>query len=284
MNVRGKSAGLGHSLSWRNPRWMAKSRFNPYSQPNIAARYSYDGTAADSTYIVDGSNRVSLIADRSGNSSVNAFVSSGAASNTATSPTKTITGSQTITADVQFADYTPSANHTLFAKTSGNDGIAALLLTTGVLRLTIGDGASITNVDSTAAVPTTDLARATLALIWTDGVGASFTVNGSALGTAVAAVKTLTNAATTATIGTNAAGVIYRVQVGSVYDFNPSLGAKLAGSVTSGGDVWTINSSGDTGARICGARDRVQLTQAKQGRFIPASTTVANMACGSSHT
>lgn len=235
--------------------------FNPYRLPDNAA--IYDLSRLDSL-IYDESNRLQLCGDSSGNSAVNCFASSGAASNTATTTTKSITGSQTITADVLFADYTPGTNHTLFSKLSGNDGIEALLLTTGVLRLRIGDGASITNVDSTAGVGVTDLVRATLALIWSDGVGATFTVNGAALGTAVAAVKTLTDAATTATIGTTAAGCIFRVQVGSVYDFNPSLASKLASSFSSGGDTWTVNTSGDTGARICGARDLVQMTQAKQ--------------------
>jgi hypothetical protein len=239
------------------------ARFNPYALPNNAAIYSLDGPEGDATYLTNGLGKIRLIADRSGNSSVNCFASGGAASNTATSPTKSVTGSQTITADVLFADYTPGTNHTIFSKLSGNDGIEALLLTTGVLRLRIGDGAAITNVDSTVSVPTSDLARATFAAIWTDGVGASFTVNGSALGTAVAAAKTLTNAATTATIGTSVAGCIFRVQVGSVYDFNPSLAAKLAATVVSGGDTWTINSSGDTAAHICGARDLFQGTTAK---------------------
>lgn len=243
--------------------------FSPTMLSNLAAWYDISDASSLS---INGSNQVQLVADKSGNSPVNAFCSSGAASNTATTATKDITGNVTITADVRFADYTPSANHTLFSKLSGNDGIEALLLTTGVLRLRIGNGASVTNVDSTASVPTTDLARATFALIWQDGVGATFTVNGAALGVAVAAAITLTNAATTATIGTSCAGVIYRVQVGSVYDFNPASASKLATTVADGvSGTWAINTSGDLGARISGERDLVQMTAANRPVYTAAS-------------
>lgn len=176
----------------------------------------------------------------------------GVASNTVTAPTETLTGSQTFTYDIALDDYTPSANVTLFSKLSGNNGIELLLLTTGVLRLRIGDGAAVTNVDSTVAVGTTDGTRHTFVAAWSDGVGASFTVDGSALGTAVAAVKTLTNAATTATIGPWS-GKIYRARIGTNYDFNPDLdGSDQAATITSSatGEIWTINKSGGLPAQI----------------------------------
>ena len=178
----------------------------------------------------------------------------GVASNTVTAPTETLTGSQTFTYDMALDDYTPSADVTLFSKLSGNDGIALLLLTTGVLRLRIGDGAAVTSVDSTVAVGTTDATRHTFVAVWTDGVGGSFTVDGVALGTSVAAVKTLTNAATTATIGPWS-GKLYRARIGTNYDFYPDRdGSDAATSVVSSGtsETWTVNQSGGLPAQIVG--------------------------------
>ena len=226
-------------------------------------------------HIIKANPRLILVSDISGNSSTNAFVSSGAASNTATAPTASITGNQTLTADVMFNDYTPGTNHTLFSKTSGNNGIEWLLLTTGVLRLRIGDGAAVTNFDSTVANTITDLTRATVQAVYVDNASVIFNVNGVQLGTTVTVNKVLTNAATTATIGTTAAGVIYSVTIGSVYNFNPSGAAKLAASFVAPttGETWTINTSGDLGAHIGGARDLVQLTAGKQSTILSGSAT-----------
>lgn len=209
---------------------------------------------------------VALVSDKSGNSAVNVYASNTAASNNVTSPNKTVTGNQTITLDLMMEDFTPAADRTVIDKLSGNNGFQVLVLTTGVVRLRVGDGAAVTNVDSTAANTLTNVTRGTLGIVWTDGVGASFTQNGGALGVPVAAVKTLTNAAVVCTIG-NFAGVFWRVQVGSVYDCNPALSGKIVangGTLSSGGDTWTLVSAGATGARISGARDLYQGTAANQ--------------------
>ena len=209
---------------------------------------------------------IALVGDTSENSTVNCFASNVAAGNNCTSPDKTVTGDQTITLDLALEDYSPAADVTVVNKLSGNDGIKVLVLTTGVVRLQIGDGASVTNVDSSASFSMTDLTRYTVGIVWTDGVGASFTKDGSAVGTPVAAVKTLTNAAVVCTIGT-VTGKIFRCQIGSVYDFNPSLSVKKVvngATFSSGGDTWTLVTTGDLGGRICGARDLVQLTAANQ--------------------
>jgi len=79
-------------------------------------------------------------------------------------------------------------------------------------RLFFGDGAAFTNIDSTVATGLTDGTRHTIAIIWTDGVGASFTVDGAALGTAVAAVKTLANAAVAIEVA-RTLGKWYRVTI-----------------------------------------------------------------------
>ena len=216
-------------------------------------------TGAGAT-ITDGGS-VALWADKSGNSGTLCYVSGTAASNSVSSPNKSVTGNQTFTLDVGLDDYTPGSDLTVVSKLSGNDGFAILILTTGVVRLRVGDGASVTNVDSSAAFTMTDLRRHTIGIAWTDGVGASFTQDGAAVGTAVAAAKTLTNAAVACTIGT-ITGRIYRVQIGSVYDFNPAgtTVKKLTNgdTLTTGGDVWTLASTGATGGRIAGERDLFQ--------------------------
>lgn len=245
-------------------RLLLEQRFNPYRLAGNAAVYSLDGAPSDMTYIVDGSGRLQLVADRSGNSWVNCWVSNGGAGNSASAPNKTVTGSFPITIDMAMADYTPPADRVLLDKLVGNDGFQVVLLTTGVPRLRVGNGSSVTNVEATTATGLTDLTRGTLGIVWEDGAGATFTVNGAALGSPVAAAVTLTNAVTPLVIGEAMIGNIYRVTVGGTYDLNPALASKLAATFSSGGDTWTINTSGDMGARICGARDLVQLTQAKQ--------------------
>lgn len=267
---------LGSSVSTLDSRlgeWRGQSigplqrQFNPAQLTNNAAIYSLSGAASDSTFIIDGSNRIQLIADRSGNSAVNAIVCNGGASNSVTTANKSVTGNQTITFTAQLSTWNPAANVTIFSKTSANDGIVCLLLTTGVIRLTIGNGTALTNYDTTAGMSAAANTTRTVVVTYVDGASGSLnvTVDGVALGTSVATSKTLTNAATTATFGmANTIGAVFSTSVGSVYSMNPSAAAKLSATFVSGGDTYTVNTSGDLGARISGARDLVQLTQAKQ--------------------
>jgi hypothetical protein len=242
---------------------------SPKAIPNLAAWYDI---ADLSSLTYDGSNRVSLVADKSGNSGSIAFVSDGAASNTATTATKSITGNQTMTFDIAATDWTPAANYTLFSKLNGNSGLEVLLLTTGVIRVRVGDGSAITNFDSNAANTLTDLTRHTLVITYVDNASVAFTIDGTALGTTVTVNKILADGSATATIGTGFAGRIYRARIGSLYDFNPAASARMAASVTDGvSGTWTINTSGATGARICGERDLYQGTVANQ----PVLTTGA---------
>lgn len=258
--------------SFAGPRWGASGQaWNPRLVGNLAAHYDASDTGS---LVYDGSKRTQLTADKSGNSGVNAFVSDGAASNTATSPNVSTTGSRTFAFDVALTDYTPASDRVLVNKLSGNDGHSIVLLTTGVLRLRVGNGASVTNVDSTVALSITDLARGQFTIVWTDGVGASFTQNGAALGTAVAAAVTMTNAAVANTLWALTAGVFYSYTCGT-YNFIPSGASKLAPSFVAPitGETWTINTSGATGARICGARDLYQGTAANQAIYLPWNGT-----------
>jgi hypothetical protein len=238
----------------------------PLELPNNAAWYSLSGPESDTTYLTNGLGRVKLVADRSGNSSEVAVASNGGASNTVTASNKSVTGNQVFTWNALLSTFTPAADVTIFSKLSGNNGCELLLLTTGVVRLRVGDGAAITNYDTTTGMSAAANTRRIIAVTYVDGGSGSLnvTVDGVALGTAVATVKTLTNAATTATFLTTATiGVIFRTQVGSVYDMNPAGAAKLGGTFTGGGDTYTVTTSGDAGVRLSGARDLYQGTTAK---------------------
>jgi hypothetical protein len=240
---------------------------DPRRLPGIEAWYD---VSEPSSLTYDSSNRVSLVADKAGKSSSIALVSDGSASNTATAATKSITGNQVMTFDIALTDWTPASNHTLFSKLTGFTGIEVLVLTTGVMRVRIGNGVAVTDFDSTAANTLTDLSRHTLVVTYVDNSSVSFTIDGVALGTSVAVNKVLSDGATTATIGTSFSGRIYRVKIGSLYDFNPSSSARMATSVADGvSGTWTINTSGATGARICGERDLYQGTVANQPVYLP---------------
>ena len=180
------------------------------------------------------------------------------AGNTLTSPNQTVIESQTITFDIALNDYTPAADVTLFAKVSGNDGFSVLWLTTDKIRLVIGDGVGLTNVDVVAASGFTDGSRHTVTIAWADGVGATFSYDGVQSGSQVAAAKTLTNAAVVMTVGsTTSIGKAYRIQVGSLYDMNAAIatetttnGATFAGGA---GETWTLNNTGALLAQVVGS-------------------------------
>ena len=180
------------------------------------------------------------------------------AANTFTSPNQTVTGDQPFTFDVALNDYSPAGDVTLFSKLSGNDGFAIYWLTTDKVRIAIGDGASVTNVDMAAATTLTDATRHTIGIAWEDGVGATFSIDGVA-SAQVAAAKTLTNAAVALTIGSSTSlGKLYSLQVGSVYDFNAAYwpetstnGTTQVSSTT--GETWTLNNTGALLAQIVGS-------------------------------
>jgi hypothetical protein len=162
----------------------------------------------------------------------------GTAGNYFTAPNETVTGSKTFTFDIRAETYLPASDIVLASKLSGNNGFEVKLRTDGKLQLTIGDGASLTSITSTAATGIADAIRATLEVAWTDGASASFSVNGTALGTAVTAVKTLTSAAVVLTIGPWV-GDLYRAQVGSIYDMD--LDSWVSGNtfLSAAGETWT---------------------------------------------
>lgn len=268
--------GLGGSTLGRG----GVGGFTPAQAPGVAGWY--DVSQASTLLVTAGTvavngNGVCLIADVSGNSGVNAFCSGGAASNTATSPAKSITGNQTITADVRLLNFiTPAANVTLFSNVSGNNGCSVLLLTTGIIRMTIGDGAAQTNFDSTAAMASAANTRHTIQVQYTDNTNVKFFVDAVQLGATVVVNKVLTNGAVSGTVGTNLNGVCYSLVVTGTYNMNPSGAARLAPTFVAPttGETWTINTTGDFGARISGERDLVNMTGANQAVLTVAAAGV----------
>lgn len=282
--------------------------FSPYRLPNIAARYSLDGAASDATYLLNGSN-VALIADRSGNSAVNGLVLNGTAGNYASTPDSaavSITGDIDLRVCLSMVSWTPSVYHVLFGKYTGTGNQRSyqfgITNTNGYLELaTTLDGTAGTNRAQTSTVATgfaaysTNWVRVTrsastgTATFYTSQDGTTWTQLGA---TVASSAGNIYDGTATLLIGANndlsvfATAQIYRAQVYNgiagtlAFDADFTRVAKLASSFTessSNAATVTIYSSGDLGARICGARDLVQLTASKQPAF-STSTDGRNIA------
>lgn len=185
------------------------------------------------------------------------------AANTVTTPTKTITGNFTITLDLALNDYTPAADVTIGGKTSGNDGFQVKWLTTDKVRLVIGDGVGLTNVDVVAASSFTNGSQHTVTIVWEDGVGATFKYDGVTSGSQVAAVKTLTNAAVSWTLGSaTSIGKVYdhtmtNSGATTYYHLNPNASTETSTNAATwtsdNGEVYTLNNTGALLAQIVGS-------------------------------
>jgi hypothetical protein len=278
---------------------------DPRSITGLAAWYDISDL---SSLIYDGSNRVALVADKSGNSSVNVLALNGVAGNYASSPDSaavSFTADIDVATDIMANDYTPTGNQLLIAKGTSvvpaNMEYALQLNTGGTLTLYWSTGAATLSATSTAAVSFTDLSRGSVrATLDADNGAAGYTVTfytgttfgtWSQLGSTVVggAPTSVQNSANALAVGSftggvsgNFAGVVYRATLTGtisgtlVFDANFATASKLATSFTessSNAATVTINTSGDTGARICGARDLYQGTVAKQPVYLPWSGT-----------
>lgn len=303
----GWRVALNEIKGWRPVLWPTWIGLNPRAIPNLAAWYDVSDY---SSLVVDGSNRVSLIADKSGNSATNCLCLNGAASNTARATSSTagqVTGDIGIYIRARAVDWTPSATMRLVSKRDGNTQIEYdLLLTTGgtLTFITSPDGTTAVSATSSAALPFTDLTAYWIYVTRdvNDGSGNNLTKFYWAADTGnntPPAVASMTQLGTTQTVvgatsittapGSNLSigsrnsgaadifsGNVFYADVRNAYDaagtiqafFDPSGAAKLATSVVNGGTTWTINSSGDLGARISGERDLVQLTTSKQPIYL----------------
>lgn len=285
---------------------------NPLELPNLAAWYdlALPASTTSSDIRIDGSNRVSLIADRSGNSGTNALVANGATgSGAATTPSATanrFTGDMTLTVRCYAA---LSGSSVLVSKDDGgsarcfqlylNNAQPVLFWTTGGTGATATFSSSSANlsysayqkfwlkveldVDNGSGGNTTRFFHA--ADTGNNTEPTSWTQLGNAL-TNVGVTSVFDSASQPLAVGSQSAatgstingGILYasvRGNIGGAVSqfFDPSGSAKLATSVVNGGTTWTINSSGDLGARISGERDLVQLTASKQPIYLPWSGT-----------
>lgn len=273
--------------------------FSPSQLANNAAWYSLAGSASDSTYLLNGSN-VALIADRSGNSATNGLVLNGANGNSTTTPDTpaiSITGDIDIRAQWALASYSPTTPQVLVAKwlSGGAYSYQLYLRTDGKLEANFSlNGSTATTVTSTSAVGfsafSTNYLRATrvastgVATLYTSQDGTTWNQIGQATLTSgnIADTSAVLQVGANNDGGTNinvSNGICYYADVrntvandgtGIAFKAVFSGVAKLAASFkesSSNAATVTINTSGDFGARISGARDLVQLTAAKQPAF-----------------
>ncbi len=283
---------------------MVQGISSPQEFTGLAAWYDVADT---SSIIKDGSNRVQLIADKSGNSSANVLALNGVAGNYASSPDSaavSITGDIDIRVKLSCPDWTPSAQGTIIAKrlvASGSASWQFLLNTNGRLQWSWSTaGPGFTDAISTAAPTVSDFgdlwvrvtfdvdngASGNTATFYTSTDGSNWTLLGSPVVTAGAtSIFDGTDSVYIGTLGTTTnplAANFYRAQIYSgingtlAFDANFATAAKLATSFTessSNAATVTINTTGDLGARICGARDLVMMTASKQPVYLPFGGT-----------
>jgi hypothetical protein len=271
--------------------------FEPSLLANLATRYD----VSDLTSLVhDGSNRVGLYYDKSGNSAENCLVLNGASGNYASTPDSaalSITGDIDLRAKLAATDWTPASDGYVISKISGSANGASyglVIRPSGILRYIFStDGTSVTVKDSTVATGVSDFGTKWIRVTHDVDNGAAgydvkfYTsddgVSWSQLGATVTTAGTVSiyDSATQIEIGANStgsgnfvAGRFMRAQIRNgidgtiVFDADFTQVAKLSGSFTessANAATVTINASGDTGARICGARDLYQATAGKKG-------------------
>jgi len=184
----------------------------------------------------------------------------GVASNNLSVPTKVITGNFRITLDFSLDDFTPGSTYSFLNKSGGTNGFFVQMLSTGRVRLAIGDGAALTSVDSVSPTGWADMTRHTLRIDWEDGVGATFFYDGVQSGSQVAAAKTLTNFSTPLQFGfgTATAAKFYSFSLTddastTYYSVDFTKIAEGTTSFVQNGDTYTVNATGAKQAQIVGS-------------------------------
>ncbi len=282
---------------------MAAGGFSPSMLSGLEAFYDLKDSSGYTT-----ATGVKLLYDKSGNSGVNVLALNGVAGNYASAPDSvplSITGDLDVRVDCSAVDWTPSGFQNILGKyvdaTSGGYGLG-LVATTGVIQLYWSTGAGAVSANSTVAPTVSDLGRIWIrATLDVDNGAAGYTVtfytsqtgtSWTQLGAPVVggAPTSIGDGAIALNLGTNNNGVgaffignIYRAQIyagltGSDlrFDANFALASKLATSFSessSNAATVTINSTGDLGARIQGARDLYQFTTTKQPPLLTHSGT-----------
>lgn len=272
--------------------WSAGQKFDPYSLPDNAAIYSLAGAESDSTYLTNGSGRLMLVADRSGNSAVNGLVLHGVAGNYASTPSSTalkISGDIDIRCYAALPSWSPLIYKCFLAKDDLSTNRDYLFATNNTgsnlfFRFTT-DGttafAAVSSVGTGFLAYSANWVRVTYdsvggnVIFYTSSNGVNWTQLGATQSVTPGSIHTGDTSLNIGVISgvTGAiAGSIYRAQVYGgisgtlVFDADFSKPAKLSGTFVESSvnaATVTVNSTGDFGARICGARDLVQLTATK---------------------
>ncbi len=236
--------------------------------------------------IVKANPRIQLIADRSGNSAVNGMVGNGVSGNYATYTALTAFGTGNFSFSIkirQFATASPAVlsggavNSFVFflngtAITAGLNGVGdntpasgTIALQTDAVLTYVKSGSTGTYyINGVAAGTTTDNRNYSAGI---SSLGARGAGDGTGALTGIVYWGRAYNVALTAQqVIDDAAG---SVQSGAILNADFTVQAKIVASFTAaiGGTV-TVNTTGDLGARISGARDRVQLTPARQRQLV----------------
>ena len=260
--------------------WLNAGVSDPRNLGNLAAWYDLSNTTS---FVKDGSNRVQLISDVSGNSTTNCLCLNGVAGNYAsfTALTAFGTGDFTVSVKAMLSVFTNnpriiSGNINAFGfgcdtsghPTAGQIGVSALtstatlvVLTPVVVTYTRSGTTGTFYINGVLSDTVSDSLNYSvgLTLIGATVVGSNNNLTGNIYWSRVYSV-----ALTAPQVAADAAGT---VQANCVFNADMSVVAKLATSFTessSNAATVTINTSGDLGARISGERDLVQMTASKQ--------------------
>jgi hypothetical protein len=249
--------------------------------------------------VIDGSSRAVLLADRSGNSEVNVLCLPGAVVNVVSVPDEPFATSELeIVQRSAPVDRTPASTKAFLSKDAGGVQRSMFFGFNTVGRPLLGltpDGVNFTNATADAAFPFADLVTGWVRVTWraSDGRTQFFWATDTGSNTEPAAwtqlgtdqtglVGNIFNSTSQIEFGSQSpfgaspvfAGTIQytsiRYTIGGTraiaVDFSKA--DKLAPSfVCDTGQTVTINSAGDVGARICGARDAVQFTSGKMAVY-----------------
>jgi hypothetical protein len=267
-----------------------QDKLNPIRLGNTAAWYdlSLPASTTSNDIRIDAANRVSLIADKSGNSAVNCLCLNGVAGNYASFTALTAFGTGGFSVSAKVTITSLSATSGIFGGAGSNFALR-VVATTGLVQATKDDIASLTPASSGVTTFTECVVgytrSGTTGTYYINGVAAgvitdnnNYTAGVSTLGVngvgniapAFALFKwaRVYSAALDATaMAADAAGT---VQANCVLNIDWTSYAKLAASpVTAAtGQSITINATGDLGARIAGERDLYQATAAKQPLYV----------------
>lgn len=295
--------------------------FYPGQLPGNAAWYDLSGTASSRTYLTDASSppKISLIADRSGNSAVNCLVLNGVTGNYAGSPSSSainITGDIDIRISARLPVWGTGSNQLFLARRNGTGAYWLVMQSNGKLGLNWNDSGGTGFTDTSTATVSSVLGayvagwvRATLQVnngagghtstFYTSTDGVNWTILGSAVVTG--GTTSIKSTSDPLEIGSQIGGasvlngIIYQALIYSTIGSATNTGAIGSGAglafwanfntaskiLANGGTfnesannaVVTLNSTGATGARICGERDLVQLTAANEPLLLSYSGT-----------